>query len=49
VTDWEIYTTDDGYRAELFRGANPRLIAMVAGRSKAWLYARMLITQWWHR
>jgi hypothetical protein len=47
--DWEIYTTGDGYRAELLGGANPRPLATIAGRNRAWLHIRMLIAQWWHR
>jgi len=44
--DREIYTTTNGYRAELFRGGNPTRPATVRSRWRPVLYARMALAQW---
>lgn len=43
--DWEVYTLPNGYRAEAFYGSDPNLVARVEGRSRVWLYARILTMQ----
>ena len=47
--DWEVYRTARGYRAELCRGSNPQTLTTIRSRWRPMLYAKMLVTQWWHR
>lgn len=47
--DWEIRRATGGLRAELFRGGDPTLLAVVEARSRLALYLRMTVAQWRHR